>query len=77
MLLTRGVKTFNDAKLKGKQVDNYQEIIQELLTAYPALKSIMSLKIYLLDSHVDFFVKLECRQTIERKMSAAKFVDFS
>lgn len=41
--------------LGNRKAENYHEIVEELLSAYKALKCNMSLKIHFLDSHLDFF----------------------
>ncbi|GBP96729.1 hypothetical protein EVAR_73557_1 [Eumeta japonica] len=44
--------------LGNKKDENYHDIIQELISAYKALKCNMSLKIHFLDSHLHFFRKI-------------------
>jgi len=41
--------------LGNHKAANYQDVVQDLLTSYKAMGCNMSLKIHLLESHLDFF----------------------
>jgi hypothetical protein len=43
------------AFLGNGKVENYHEIVSDLLTAYKAMGCNMSLKVHFLGSHLDFF----------------------
>ena len=41
--------------LGNQMAENYQDVVQDLLTLYKAMGCNMSLKIHILESHLDFF----------------------
>jgi len=41
--------------LGNQMAENYQDVVQDLLTLYKAMGCNMSLKIHFLESHLDFF----------------------
>jgi hypothetical protein len=41
--------------LENHKAENYHDIVSDLMTAYKAIGCSTSLKVYVLDSHLDFF----------------------
>jgi hypothetical protein len=51
----QALKNVKNSFLGNRKPENYHEIMSDLLMAYKAMRSNMSLKVHFLDSHLDFF----------------------
>jgi hypothetical protein len=49
------IKNVMKCFLGNHKAQNYHKVVSDLLTAYKAMGCNMSLKVHILDSHLDFF----------------------